>query len=125
MSPWLETNPKRHLDHDLDLAVPRCAPALAVGCPVVVKPSELPPFSATALAELAHRAGVPPGIFNVVVGADAPAILAALGYSQGEILGLKQSRAVVPTNWHKWADEAEAPPLKLFYSDELSQDGLE
>ena len=58
-------------------------------------------------------------------GADAPAILSALGYSQGDILGLKQSRAVVPTNWHKWADESKATPLKLFYSDELIQDGLE
>ena len=52
----------------------KCAPALAVGCPVVVKPSELTPYSALALAELASRAGVPPGVFNVVVGADAPAI---------------------------------------------------
>ena len=58
-------------------------------------------------------------------GADAESILAALGYSQGDILGLKQSRAVVPTNWYKWADESEATPLKLFYSDELIQDGLE
>ena len=59
-------------------------------------------------------------------GFDAPAILKALGYSQGDILGLKQSRAVVPTNWHMWAEDgAEAQPLKLFYSDDLSQDGLE
>ena len=35
----------------------KCAPALAVGCPVVVKPSELTPYSALALAELAERAG--------------------------------------------------------------------
>jgi succinate-semialdehyde dehydrogenase/glutarate-semialdehyde dehydrogenase len=46
----------------------KCAPALAVGCPVVVKPSELTPYSALALAELAERAGVPRGVFNVVVG---------------------------------------------------------
>jgi len=46
----------------------KCAPALAVGCPVVIKPSELTPYSALALAELAHRAGVPKGCFNVVVG---------------------------------------------------------
>ena len=52
----------------------KCAPALAVGCPVVVKPSELTPFSALALAELADRAGLPSGLFNVVVGADAAAI---------------------------------------------------
>ena len=58
-------------------------------------------------------------------GADAASILAELGYSQGQILGLKQSRAVVPTNWYKWGNEAAAPPLKLFYSDDLSKDGLE
>ena len=52
----------------------KCAPALAVGCPVVVKPSELTPFSALALAELAQRAGVPDGIFNVVVGGKAAEI---------------------------------------------------
>ena len=60
-------------------------------------------------------------------GSDAPAILAELGYSQGQVLGLKQSRAVVPTNWHKWCDEDHetAQPLKLFYSDELHAEGLE
>lgn len=46
----------------------KCAPALAAGCTVVVKPSELTPFSALALAELAERAGIPPGVFNVVTG---------------------------------------------------------
>jgi succinate-semialdehyde dehydrogenase/glutarate-semialdehyde dehydrogenase len=51
----------------------KTAPALAAGCTVVVKPSELTPFSALALAELAHRAGIPAGVFNVVTG-DAAAI---------------------------------------------------
>ncbi|MDB5445361.1 MAG: succinate-semialdehyde dehydrogenase/glutarate-semialdehyde dehydrogenase, partial [Phenylobacterium sp.] len=46
----------------------KCAPALAVGCTVIVKPSELTPFSALALARLAERAGVPPGVLNVVTG---------------------------------------------------------
>lgn len=47
----------------------KTAPALAAGCPVVVKPSELTPFSALALAVLAERAGIPAGVFNVVTGA--------------------------------------------------------
>jgi succinate-semialdehyde dehydrogenase / glutarate-semialdehyde dehydrogenase len=46
----------------------KVGPALAVGCTVVLKPSELTPFSALALAFLAHEAGVPPGVFNVVTG---------------------------------------------------------
>ena len=44
----------------------KCAPALAAGCPVVVKPAEDTPLSALALAELAERAGLPPGLFNIV-----------------------------------------------------------
>ena len=44
----------------------KIAPALAAGCPVVIKPAEDTPFSALALAELAVRAGLPPGVFNVV-----------------------------------------------------------
>ena len=46
----------------------KCAPALAAGCPIVIKPSELTPFSALALAVLAERAGIPKGVFNVVTG---------------------------------------------------------
>ncbi len=54
----------------------KAAPALAAGCTVVLKPAEQTPLSALALAELAHRAGIPPGVFNVVTGdaAAAPAI---------------------------------------------------
>ncbi len=51
----------------------KVAPALAVGCAVVLKPSELTPLSALALAALAEEAGVPAGVFNVVAG-DAEAI---------------------------------------------------
>ena len=46
----------------------KVGPALAAGCPIVVKPAELTPFSALALAVLAERAGIPPGVFNVVTG---------------------------------------------------------
>jgi len=42
--------------------------ALAVGCTMVVKPASQTPFSALALAELAHRAGIPSGVFSVVTG---------------------------------------------------------
>ncbi|WP_420348998.1 NADP-dependent succinate-semialdehyde dehydrogenase [Pelagibius sp.] len=46
----------------------KCAPALAAGCPVVIKPAAQTPYSALALAELAERAGIPAGIVNIVTG---------------------------------------------------------
>jgi len=46
----------------------KAGPALAAGCPMVLKPAEATPFSALALAALAERAGVPSGVFNVVTG---------------------------------------------------------
>ena len=49
----------------------KAAAALAAGCPVIVKPANETPFSALALAELAERAGIPEGIFNVVLGEPA------------------------------------------------------
>ena len=52
----------------------KVAPALAAGCPVVVKPAEQTPLTALALAELAARAGLPPGVFNVVTGSAAAAV---------------------------------------------------
>jgi succinate-semialdehyde dehydrogenase / glutarate-semialdehyde dehydrogenase len=48
----------------------KVSPALAAGCTVVVKPAEDTPLSALALAELAQRAGVPKGVFNVVTAKD-------------------------------------------------------
>lgn len=46
----------------------KVAPALAAGCPIVLKPAEATPYSALALALLAQRAGLPRGLFNVVTG---------------------------------------------------------
>ena len=46
----------------------KVGPALAAGCPIIVKPAELTPFSAFALAVLAERAGVPKGVFSVITG---------------------------------------------------------
>jgi succinate-semialdehyde dehydrogenase/glutarate-semialdehyde dehydrogenase len=47
----------------------KAGPAIAAGCTVVLKPASQTPFSALALAELAERAGVPAGVFNVITGA--------------------------------------------------------
>jgi succinate-semialdehyde dehydrogenase/glutarate-semialdehyde dehydrogenase len=49
----------------------KVGPALASGCTVVAKPASQTPFSALALAELASRAGVPKGVFNVITGSAA------------------------------------------------------
>ena len=50
----------------------KCAPALAAGCTVVIRPASQTPFSALALAELAERAGIPAGVINVVTGPSGP-----------------------------------------------------
>ncbi|MFT7109889.1 MAG: succinate-semialdehyde dehydrogenase/glutarate-semialdehyde dehydrogenase [Psychrobacter glaciei] len=52
----------------------KAAPALAVGCSMVLKPASETPLSSLALAELAERAGMPKGVFNVVTGVNAKAI---------------------------------------------------
>jgi len=49
----------------------KVAPALAAGCPVVIKPAPQTPLTALALAELAERAGMPAGVLNVVCGDEA------------------------------------------------------
>jgi succinate-semialdehyde dehydrogenase/glutarate-semialdehyde dehydrogenase len=56
----------------------KAAPALAAGCTFVIKPASETPLSALALAELAHRAGVPPGVFNVVPSKRSQAVGAEL-----------------------------------------------
>lgn len=52
----------------------KVAPALAVGCTVVSKPAHQTPLTAIALAVLGEKAGLPKGVFNVVLGTDGPAI---------------------------------------------------
>jgi succinate-semialdehyde dehydrogenase / glutarate-semialdehyde dehydrogenase len=42
--------------------------ALAAGCTVVIKPASATPLTALALADLAERAGIPPGVVNVITG---------------------------------------------------------
>ena len=55
----------------------KVAPALAAGCTMVLKPSEIAPFDAMIFAEILHEAGVPPGVFNLVNG-DGPVVGSAL-----------------------------------------------
>jgi aldehyde dehydrogenase (NAD+) len=55
----------------------KVAPALATGCTMVLKPSEVAPLSAMILAEILHEAGVPKGVFNLIHG-DGPTVGAAM-----------------------------------------------
>ena len=55
-------------NYPLHQVVAKVAPALAAGCTVVLKPSEVAPLSAFILAEVAHAAGLPRGVFNLVCG---------------------------------------------------------
>ena len=83
----------------------KVAPALATGCTMVLKPSEIAPFSAQILAEILHEAGVPPGVFNMVNG-DGPGVGAAISAHPGIDLvsftgstraGIEVARAAAPT----------------------------
>lgn len=49
----------------------KVAPALAVGCTVVIRPSELTPLSALAITSLAYKAGIPDGVIHTIIGSDA------------------------------------------------------
>ena len=55
-------------NYPLHQVIAKVAPALAAGCTVVLKPSEVAPLSAFILAEILHEAGVPAGVFNLVTG---------------------------------------------------------
>ncbi|MFN9927631.1 MAG: aldehyde dehydrogenase family protein, partial [Phenylobacterium sp.] len=61
----------------LNQIVCKVAPAIATGCTMVLKPSEVAPFSGQIFAEIMHAAGVPAGVFNMVQG-DGPTVGAAI-----------------------------------------------
>lgn len=62
----------------LAMATRKIAPAIAAGCTMVLKPSELTPLTSLLLADVLQRAGLPPGVLNVVITSDAPAAAAAI-----------------------------------------------
>lgn len=78
----------------LTMVVRKCAPALAAGCTVVVKPAEDTPLSALAAAKLAHQAGFPPGVFNVVTGLPQPIGEALTGDERVRMLSFTGSTEV-------------------------------
>ncbi len=83
----------------------KVAPALAVGCTMVLKPSEIAPFSAQIWTEILHAAGVPAGVFNMVNG-DGPTVGAAISSHPGVDMvsftgstraGVEVAKAAAPT----------------------------
>jgi aldehyde dehydrogenase (NAD+) len=60
----------------------KVAPALAAGCTMILKPSEVAPYSGLLLAEILHEAGVPKGVFNLING-DGPGVGTALSVHPG------------------------------------------
>ena len=56
----------------------KAGPALAAGCPIVIKPASETPLSALALAVLAEEAGIPAGVFNIVTSTSAREVGLAL-----------------------------------------------
>ena len=83
----------------------KAGPALAAGCTFVCKPATQTPYSALAMAELAHRAGIPPGVFSVVTGSStaiggemtANPIVRKLTFTGSTEVGKKLMAQCVPT----------------------------
>jgi aldehyde dehydrogenase (NAD+) len=69
-------------NYPLHQVVAKVGPALAAGCPVVLKPSEVAPLAAYALADVIDEAGLPPGVFNLVSGA-GPVVGEAIAAHEG------------------------------------------
>ena len=66
----------------LSLVMSKVSPALAAGCTVILKPSEVAPLSAILLTEIIEESGLPPGVFNLVNG-DGPTVGAAISSHPG------------------------------------------
>ncbi|WP_034859563.1 aldehyde dehydrogenase family protein [Sinorhizobium sojae] len=69
----------------------KAAPAIAAGCTVVLKPSELSPYSALLFAQLMHDAGTPPGVFNLVNGTGDSVGAALAGHPDVDMISITGS----------------------------------
>jgi alpha-ketoglutaric semialdehyde dehydrogenase len=113
------------------IAIPswKIAPALCYGNSVVFKPAELVPGSAWALAEIISRAGLPPGVFNLVMGsgrqvgaaiADSPHI-AALGFTGSTATGLGIAQKVITRGVKLQLEMGGKNPLVVLDDANLTQ----
>jgi aldehyde dehydrogenase (NAD+) len=69
----------------------KVAPAIAAGCTVVLKPSELSPLSALLFAQVVHDAGLPPGVFNLVNGSGAEVGAAMAAHADIDMISITGS----------------------------------
>lgn len=81
-------------NYPLQMAVWKVLPALAAGCAVVLKPAELTPLTTLTMARLATEAGVPDGVFNVVVGTGAEVGAAIAGHRDLDMVTFTGSTGV-------------------------------
>jgi aldehyde dehydrogenase (NAD+) len=84
LTPW---------NYPLHQAMCKVAPALAAGCTVVLKPSEVAPLSTFILAEVVDEAGVPPGVFNLITGYGRPAGEALVAHPDVDMVSFTGSTA--------------------------------
>jgi aldehyde dehydrogenase (NAD+) len=106
-------------------------PAISTGCTVVLKPSEIAPFSAHLFAEVMHAAGVPAGVFNLLHG-DGPGVGAALSCHPGVDMisftgstraGIEIARNAAPTV-KRVAQELGGKSPKIIIDDASFADGV-
>ena len=91
----------------------KCAPALAAGCTMVLKPAPETPLTALALAELAEKAGIPKGVFNVICG-DAEKLGPVMtGSDEVRMIGFTGSTAVGKLLMRQAADGVKRVALEL------------
>ncbi|MFE4513819.1 aldehyde dehydrogenase family protein [Kitasatospora sp. NPDC056783] len=81
-------------NYPLHQIVSKVVPALAAGCPVVLKPAEDTPLVARLFARLVHEAGFPAGAFNLVTGTGAVAGAALVGHREVDVVSFTGSTAV-------------------------------
>lgn len=91
----------------------KVAPALAVGCTVVLKPSQSAPYSAALMAEILHVAGVPAGVFNLVQGDGAGFGELLASHPQIDMVSLTGSNAAGASVAKAAADSAKRVSLEL------------
>ena len=91
----------------------KVAAALAAGCTVVLKPSELTPFNAYVLAEVIDAVGLPPGVFNMVVGAGPAAGAALAGHPDVDVVSFTGSEIAGAAVMRAAADNVAKVTLEL------------